>query len=272
MFSKKRFALILFVLILLVGGLAAGVVLVGQRQEIAPKASTPGGTAYISLNPTTKTVNPGETFPVQINFTTGGAAISAITAQIDYDYTGSEPPLVAGITPNPALTQDGDWSFPIKIVTVENGHVTIRIAAVNVTQTGYNNLGETLFATLNFSASNTVTGSITALFDATQSKITRKDTAEDILMMPSSTGTYIVAAGDSPTATPTPPGENPTATPTPPSYYPTATPTPRYGYSSTATPTPPAVLPQAGSAATTLAILSSGLAILAAGIFMLLAL
>jgi hypothetical protein len=245
--SKHRLILTLLITVFLVGGLTASFILVQKRQQITPKASTPQGTAYVSLNPTAKTVAPGDSFSVQVNFTTGGHAISAITAQIDYDYSGAEPPLTTGIIPNPVLTQDGSWSFPIKTFTAADGHATIKIAAVNVTQTGYAAAGDTMLATLNFTASNNVIGSITAEFDAAQSKITRKDTAEDILMTPSSVGNYVVLLQADPTATPTPPG------------YPTATPT-------------PLTLPKAGNATPTFAIIFSGLAAIATGFFILLAL
>lgn len=254
--SKKRLFFVFFSIASLIGGLAAGLILVPQPQRITPKASTPLGTAYVSINPASKTVSPGESFDAEISFTTGGYPISAITVQIDYNYYGSEPPLIAGITPNLNLTQAGDWNFPIKTFSAEDGHAAVKIAAVNISQSGYIAAGDTLLATLNFTASDTVGGSITAEFNAEQSKITRRDTAEDILMTPSDTGTYIVAVEDY--QLPTIP------------VNPTATRAPTYEYvPPTAAPTLSDTLPQTGNAVGTIGLFSFGLAAAAIGFLIL---
>src|SRR3989344_7459016 len=89
----KRALMGLVVLLLLVGGVAAGWYLVGQKQLFGKKAAVSGGTAQIRLSPETNSAQAGSSFPVSILFLTGSTPISAITVQLDYDYTGSQPPL-----------------------------------------------------------------------------------------------------------------------------------------------------------------------------------
>lgn len=264
--NKKQFIIATFSFLLLLGGLGAAILVVGQKQLPAKRAATSTGTAQVRLNPETATVtSSGATFQVQVPFTTGGSPISAVTIQLDFAYTGAEPPFeVSSVTPDATLLQTGSWSFPIKSFSATGGTGQIKIAAINTSTTGFNAPGETMLATLTFKATNTP-GTANVTFDSTQSKVTRKDTGADTLLIPTSTGTYIFSSGSNPTATPTPAGgdseptptpttggTNPTSTPTPTpttgGNSPTATPTPR---PSGSTPTPKPTMPVSGSFAPT---------------------
>ncbi len=211
--STRKKLLIAVIVLLLVAGLAAGILLVSQPQILPKKASTPTGTATIRLNPETKTVAAGTTFPVQMSFTTGGQPISAVTVQLDYPYTGTEPPIaVSSIQLNAALLATGEWSLPIHTVTTQNGHARIRIAAVNTSLAGFTATTESVLGTIVFQGNQT--GTINVAFDATESKITNKGSGQDVLLTPASTGTYTVTGGTGGT-TPAPTGTGAAGSPTP---------------------------------------------------------
>src|SRR3989338_3439602 len=137
MSGKKKF-LIGLVLIVLLAALLAGLYLIRQQQLVGKKAAVPTGTATISLNPETKTVAPGTSFPVQIGFTTGGLPISAVTVDLSYPYSGTEPPItVTNVQLNASLLATGEWSVPFKSFPAENGVQKIKIAAVNTSLGGF---------------------------------------------------------------------------------------------------------------------------------------
>lgn len=208
--GKKKF-LIGLVLIVLLAALFAGLYLIRQQQLVGKKAAVPTGTATISLNPETKTVAPGTTFPVQIAFTTGGLPISAVTVDLSYPYTGTEPPItVTNVQLNASLLATGEWSVPFKSFPAENGVQKVKIAAVNTSLGGYTSTADTVLGTITFQGNSP--GTITVTFNPTESKITVKSTGQDNLLTPASTGVYTVQAV---TASPTPTtGVLPSATPT----------------------------------------------------------
>jgi hypothetical protein len=176
-------------------------------------------------------VGVGETFTVDIVFSTGGRAISGVVVSLNYPYTGTEPPLsVSDIQLNASegFTDSSQWSFPVKQYSASGGVAQIKLAGANITTEGFSSDASVTLATLTFSAD--LDGSIAASFDAVQSKITDKLTAEDILLIPTSVGTYEVAQDA--TATPTPTGPTGTSTLTP-----TGSPTPTSTLTSTPTPT-----------------------------------
>lgn len=220
--GKKKF-LIGLVLILLLAALLAGLYLIRQQQLVGKKAAIPTGTATISLNPETKTVAPGTSFPVQIAFTTAGLPISAVTVDLSYPYTGTEPPItVTNVQLNASLLATGEWSVPFKSFPAENGVQKIKIAAVNTSLGGYTATTETVLGSIIFQGNSP--GTITVTFNATESKITVKSTGQDNLLTPASTGVYTVQ-GVSASPTPTT-GVLPSATPRPTSGQATPTPPP----------------------------------------------
>lgn len=252
--SRKVF-LGIIVLVLIAGAIPVTMYLVKQRQELREKASVPGGQASVSVTPTAESYSVGQTFPVSVSFNTAGIAISGIAVRLTYTYSENTPPVTASdIRINPDLLGTGDWVCPIKTITPQAGIVKIDLACLNVNVAGYSNTTNTLLATFNLQASAVPqTNPVVLIFDPDPqiNKITRKDTGEDILMTPQSTGTYTITQvgvtptptpTGGPTSTPTPTQPAATATPTPTRAAPTSTPTPTRGVGgpppSTPTPTP----------------------------------
>jgi flagellar basal body-associated protein FliL len=200
--STKLLILILS-LIVIVGGTVAGFILVRQNQQIQEKAATPTGTAKVYLTPETKTVNPNQSFSVNVILDTAGRKITAITIDLSYPYTESTPPITAtDIQISSSLTIDQSWKFPIKTINTQDGKVQIKIGGLNSSQTGYQTQGEENIATINFKGVSA--GTINMSFNPATTKVTSKDSGEDILLTPSSTGTYTVAGATSnPSANPT---------------------------------------------------------------------
>jgi len=191
-------------------GLAIGILLVRQNQQIRERAATPTGTVKVFLSPETKTVQVGQTFSVNILLDTSDRYISALTLDLSFPYSGDTPPLAVndtGIQINSNLVVNGNWNFPIKIVNSENQLFQIRIGGLNSLSQGYKTTGEETVATINFKAQ--ATGSVTLSFNPTTTKATDKSTGEDILLIPSSAGYYTVQSSEA-TTTPTI-----TSTPTP---------------------------------------------------------
>jgi hypothetical protein len=235
--KKKKYIITGVVLFVLIAGLIAGLILVGSRQLFKQEAAVPGGVATVSITPTQSTIAAGETISANVYFNTTGRQVNAMTVQLEYPFTGASPPITVSdnIQIDPALVAD-DWTFPIKSVATVGNKIVIKIGGFN--QFGYTSAGDTKLATLTFTG--VFPGKIIVSFNPTESKITDVDQAEDILLIPSSTGTYIVSGvvEASPTSAPTTspegsPESSPTAAPgTSPS------PTPENDATPTATPTP----------------------------------
>ncbi len=258
--KKGRIALIILGILLLVVGTAIGIILVKKNQEIREKAATPTGTVRVFLSPESKTIKKGETFDVNVLLDTAGNYISALTINLTYQYSSSEPPIkVENIQINSSLLVNGNWNFPIKTYDASNGLAGIRIGGLNSSTTGYKTSGEETVATITFKGYDS--GSITLAFEPTTTKATNKTTGEDILLTPSSTGNYSVEASQT-TETPTP-----STTPTPPSTgtnRPTSTPI------NINTPTPsPAPQPESGVSTPTLIGVGGGIVLILLSVFSL---
>ena len=213
--------------LLLGAGLAVGILLVKQSQQIKEKAATPTGTVKVFLSPETKTVQVGQTFSVNILLDTADRYISAITFDLSYPYDGDSPPIAAtDIQVSSDLVVNGNWNFPIKMVDSKNQLVQIRIGGLNSSTQGYKTSGEEVIATINFKAQ--AAGSINLTFNPTTTKATDKSTGDDILLTPSSSGSYVAqSTGGTPTPAPTPtPKPKPTQPPTTQAPIPIASPTP----------------------------------------------
>jgi len=216
--------------LLLGGGLAVGILLVRQSQQIKEKAATSTGTVKVFLSPETKNTQVGQVFSVNVLLDTDGRYISALTLDLSYPYTGNTPPIEAtDIQVSSNLVVSGDWNFPIKTINTDNQLVQIRIGGLNTSSQGYKTTGEETVATINFKAQ--ATGSINLSFNPTTTKATDKTTGEDILLTPSSYGSY-TASGPTTTETPVPTAtinNTPTTTTSATSHttsIPIATPTP----------------------------------------------
>ena len=84
MLTKKRFLITVLVFALLLSGLAATLFLIRTRQENRTKAA--GETHTLSLATTTPTVNPGDSFDVNVNIAAVSTVykVTAVTTQITY--------------------------------------------------------------------------------------------------------------------------------------------------------------------------------------------
>ena len=204
--NKNLLIAVIITTITLVGGLVAGILLVGQKQFFRQKASVSGGVAKVYISPESKTVSVGETFSAKIYIDSSGIAISALTIQLEYPYTSSEPPIsVTDVQINSALAVENNWDFPIKSITTSGGKVLVRIAGFSNSISGYTTTGQEELATITFKGNSA--GTISASFNQSDSKITKKSDGSDTLMIPQSSGTYTVT-GNGVITTPTP-----TATP-----------------------------------------------------------
>jgi hypothetical protein len=225
---NRRVVFSLLGILILIGGVVAGVRLIQQRQELIKQAAVPGGQAKVSLFPTSGMFNVGDTFPVSVYFNTSGVFISGITIRLTYPYSGVNPEVTSSnISINPIIERSADWNCPTKLVSAEGGNVIIDIACANIGASGYSNNADTLLATFDMAVGRVPSVNPLILrFDTSQSIITQKSNGQDILNIPdpeTARGVYTISGGVVPTNTPTPttiPGNLPTATPT---LAPTAT-------------------------------------------------
>lgn len=269
--------------------MAAALTLVGQKQLLPKKASTPSGTINVRLSPETASLNAGGSLPVQVNLIpiSGAKNISGMTIKMSYAMNG----VLAndGIVQPDATMISAGWSFPIKRFEVSGNMVNVTIGAI-YTAGIYTLDHEISVATVTFGA--VANGTATVAFDPVASKLQDASggSGQDILLTPSSTGTYAVGGGIQPTSTPiptptgtiiptpTPTGTiAPTSTPTPTpttggGNSPTSTPTPTPtsgGNNPAATPTPKPTIPVAGGIIPTMSILAVGSGLLLFGILLL---
>jgi hypothetical protein len=201
----KKYWWLILVFILTSSSLLASLVLLQQRQEIRKEAAVPApqGQATVSISPESGTYQVGETIPVNVFFNTKGVTISAVALRITYPYSGSSPKVVpANILINQALLNTGDWSCPIKTISSEGGIVKIDIACANVNPAGYSNNTDTLLASFNLGIQDIPTPNPVVLsFDQNLSVFTSKSDNKDVLLAPTSRGTYAIAS--TPTSFPT---------------------------------------------------------------------
>ncbi|RMH21654.1 MAG: hypothetical protein D6698_02385, partial [Gammaproteobacteria bacterium] len=198
----------LLAIIVLVAGAATGVILVQQNQTNAPKATVPDGIATIQLDPATKLdLSVGDTFSVDIPFTTSGIAISGATVKLEYQYdsSSSQPPIaVTDVVPNTSLVNDHQWRYTTTDYSASNGTATISIIAIDTSIDGYTASGDTNLATINFIVRSA--GTVALSFDLTETKITAKSTGDDLLAPPANpAGTYSsTSTSNDDNVTPTP--------------------------------------------------------------------
>lgn len=217
-----KIVLLLVLVAVIIAGAIVGVYLVGRQTKINQKAAISTGVAKIYLSPETKTVKAGESFSVNVLLDSAGQKITAITVDLSYPYSGSTAPLKANdVQISPGLSTDTFWKFPIKTITDEDGRIQIKIGGLNSSEDGYQTQGEEVIATITFKGETAGTANLA--FNTTTTKLTNKDTGEDILLTPRSSGLYTVSASQEATATPT---STPSASPSPSTRRPTETITP----------------------------------------------
>ena len=240
--STRKVIISILGILVIIGGVVAGVLLIRQRQELTKEEAVPGGQAKVSLFPTSGTFNLNDSFPISVYFNTSGVAISGITVRLTYPYSGVTPEITASnISINPVIERSADWNCPTKSVSAEGGNVIVDIACANIGASGYSNTSDTLLATFGLNVTRIpVTNPVRLRFDPSQSIITQKSNGQDILNIPDpqvAEGVYTISGAAGPTNTPTPttkPGITVTPTPT---VRITTTPTPTTRLTTTPTPT-----------------------------------
>ncbi len=120
---KTRSKVVLSVLGLLVlfGGLGAGLLLVRQNQDIARKAAP---STAISINPQSQSLKPGDSFTFSVNMNTGTNAVTAFDIRLNFDPAVIQ---VASLTLGSGLN-----GFSAFTNTFDNTAGTIAYAAFNV--------------------------------------------------------------------------------------------------------------------------------------------
>lgn len=247
----KKIIVTLLVIAVAIGGFVSGLVLLRQRQELREQASVPGGQATVSITPSTGSFNVGDIINTSIYFNTANIAISGVAVRLTYPYSGNTPEVsVASIEVNPSFLSSIDWTCPTQNPSLEGGNVIIDIACANTSAQGFATNQDTLLANVGLRVERIPSvRPLVVRFDPAASIITRKSDNQDILLIPSSTGSYSFGGEPQPTQEPTggvsaTPTVRITATPTPTKKL-TATPT------STASATPSGMtgkggLPNAG--------------------------
>lgn len=289
MSKKSIFASVLAVLIL-AGGVVAGVLLVRQQQELREKAAVPGGDARVSLFPTSGSLDVGGTLPVSVYFNTSGIPVSSVKLRLTYPFVGVTPEVSASkIEINQVIEGSGNWNCPTKTVTTEGQNIAVDIACANISASGFSTNTDTLFATFELLVNRVPqTNPFSLRFDPSNSIITQKSNGQDILNIPdneSGVATFTVSTTNQPSLTPTKtpptstPTKVPTATPTQrvtPTVRPTgtvtATPTVRLtstvSPTSTATPTSADQLPDAGFSVPTFIGIGLGLILIVSAVLL----
>lgn len=271
----KKILVALLIIAVAVGGFVAGLVLLQERQEIREEASTPTGTATVSITPETGNFDIGQTINTSVSFNPKGVVINGVAVRLTYPFSGATPEVtVASIEVSPSLINSGDWTCPTQNSSLSEGSVIIDIACANTSAGGFTSNTDTLLANVKLNVTRTPQVSPFVIrFDNVQSVIYRKSDGEDILLVPTSTGSYTIA-GSQPTATPTTAAAG-TVTPTPlvtatltPATSPTASPT------ATLIPTPTTIvgkggeLPDAGFSLPTVLGVGFGILIIAGAVLL----
>ncbi|SRR5258708_7497060 len=250
----KKFVLGFLVVLILGAGIAAGLLLVNQQQIFKQKASSPTGTATVSLSPAQGSFQRNTPNTISVNFNPNNLLISGIALRLTFSNLSVS---ASQIVINPALLATGDWSCPVKTITSVGSTAEINILCSDISTTGYTASTDTLLATFNLTASQVpVENPLIVSFDPQVTKITQKSDGSDIALTPSSTGSYtitdIIAGSPSPSATVIVATQSPTPTA---SALALATATATALATTTATPyviptTTPIVTPTASSSAT----------------------
>ncbi len=251
----KKIIVALLIIIVAVGGFVAGLYLLKQRTNLQQEAAVPGGQAEVSISPSTGNFDTGQTIDTSISFNPANIPISGVAVRLTYPFSGTTPEVtVSSIEVSSSLTSTGDWTCPTQTNTQQNGNVIIDIACANTSASGFTANTDTLLANVKLQVNRAPASQPLVLrFDPALSVITRKSDNQDILLIPTSTGTFTVGTVES-TATPTT-RPNATVTVTPRvsvTRAPSATPVVTAAVTSsvtsevTATPTTAAQLPDAG--------------------------
>lgn len=257
------------IILVAIGGFVAGLFLLKQNQEIREEASTPTGTATAAISPDSGNFDVGDTISTSVYFNPKNIVINGVAVRLTYPFSGSTPEVtVTSIEVNSTLLSSGDWTCPTQDSTLSGQTVVIDVACANTSASGFTANNDTLLANIDLKVERAPEASPFVIrFNNERSVITRKSDNNDILLTPTSTGSYTVGEILT-TSTPTPTSRiTGTVTPTPRlSASPTATPRP----SGTVTPTPTTggTLPDAGVSLPTVFGISLGILVIAAAVLL----
>jgi len=260
----KKIIVAFLIIFVAIGGFVAGLVLLNQRQDIREEAAVPGGQAQVSITPATGSFDVGDTIQASVYFNPANISVSGVAVKLIYPYSGSSPEVtVSNIVISPSLLSSGQWSCPTKESQQEGSNMVVNIACGNVSASGFTANTNVLLANITFKVEREITSSpLVIRFDPADSVVTRKSDNQDILLIPTSTGSYTIATvAVDPTAVPTvttAPGVTTTPTPT---VTPTKTAT------TSATPTA-AQLPDAGVSYPTIMGIGLGILVLVGAIML----
>lgn len=201
----KKIIVALLIIVVAIGGFVAGLALLKERQNIQEEAAVPGGQAEVSVSPASGSYEVGDTVPVEVYFNPANIAISGVAVRLHYPFSGATPEVsVDSITINSALLSSGNWTCPTQEAVQEGAEVIIDIGCgAPGLASGYVSNENTKLATIILKVDREPTTSPFVLrFDSSNSIITRKSDNQDILLIPTSTGSYTI--GDAGLASPTP--------------------------------------------------------------------
>jgi hypothetical protein len=201
----KKIVASLVVIVVAVGGFIAGLILLQERQNINEKAAVPGGQATVTLSPASGSYKVGDTIKASIYFQTANIAISGVAVRLSYPYSGISPEVsVSAISVNSTFLSSGNWTCPTQNSSIQNGYIIIDVACGNMEALGFKTNTNTLLGTVDLLVNKApVVSPLVVRFDPTLSIITRKTDNQDILLIPTSVGSYTITSTDVLTPTPT---------------------------------------------------------------------
>ena len=209
--SFPKLLLRFLILLFLICAIAIGVTLSKRSQDIREEASVPDGVATVGLKPSTGTYEVGDTITVSVHFNPSNIAISSVGVRLVYPFTGAAPEVtVSSVDVNPSILSSGDWTCPTSNdPRLDANNVIVDIACANIGSGGFISNTDTLLATVNLYVERSLSTNINPLtvrFDSGESRITRWRDNQDILLIPTSTASYIINPTSiiSPTSTTTP--------------------------------------------------------------------
>ena len=202
--STKKVLVAFLIIVVAIGGFVAGLMLLRERQDIREEASTPTGTATVSISPESGNYNIGDSINTTVTFNPKNVVINGVAVRLTYPFSGSTPEVtVSSIEVNSTLLSSGDWTCPTQDSTLSGETVIIDIACANTSASGFTSNEDTLLANVKLDVVRTPQASPFVIrFDNARSVITRKSDNQDVLLVPTSSGSYTVA-GSGPTAKPT---------------------------------------------------------------------
>lgn len=267
----KKIIVALLIIAVAIGGFVAGLVLLQENQDIEEEASTTTGTATVSLTPESGDYEVGDTIETSVKFNPNGVVINGVAVQLKYPFTGTTPEVtVSKIEVNSSLLSTGDWTCPTQNSDLVGNEVIIDIGCANTSSEGFTTSTDTLLAKITLNVTRTPESSpFVVSFNNVESVIYRKSDGQDILLVPASTGSYVIGGAEI-TAEPTEPASG-TVTPTP-TITATLTPTSTPSGTLTLTPTPVitkgGTLPDAGVSLPTIFGVSFGILVIAGAVML----